>query len=102
MENRVLRHPVLGEMEERKILTFTFNGQKIQAYEGETVAAALLAAGIRVFRHSHKLHEPRGVFCSIGHCTDCAMRVDGVENVKTCVTRVKEGMQVVSETLWEK
>ncbi|MBQ3103478.1 MAG: (2Fe-2S)-binding protein [Oscillospiraceae bacterium] len=101
MENRVLHHPVLGDMEERKILTFTFNGREVQAYEGETVAAALIAAGIRVFRHSHKLHEPRGVFCSIGHCTDCAMQVDGVENVKTCVTRVKEGMRVVSESLKE-
>jgi len=101
MENRVLHHPVLGDMGERKILTFTFNGREVQAYEGETVAAALIAAGIRVFRHSHKLHEPRGVFCSIGHCTDCAMQVDGVENVKTCVTRVKEGMRVVSESLKE-
>ena len=101
MENRVLNHPVLGEMQERKVLTFYFNGKPIKAYEGETVAAALIAAGIRVFRHSHKLHEPRGVFCSIGHCTDCAMQVDGIENVKTCITRVKDGMQVVSETFAE-
>mgnify|MGYP001469345824 CR=1 FL=1 len=97
MENRVMRHPVLGDAKEREIIHFTYNGKPLEAYEGESVAAALIANGIRVFRHSSKKHEPRGVFCAIGHCTDCVMRVDGVENVKTCVTRVKEGMEVFGE-----
>jgi len=97
VENRVMRHPVLGDAKEREIIHFTYNGKPLEAYEGESVAAALIANGIRVFRHSSKKHEPRGVFCAIGHCTDCVMRVDGVENVKTCVTRVKEGMEVFGE-----
>jgi len=92
-----MRHPVLGDAKEREIIHFTYNGKPLEAYEGESVAAALIANGIRVFRHSSKKHEPRGVFCAIGHCTDCVMRVDGVENVKTCVTRVKEGMEVFGE-----
>lgn len=97
MENRIIDHPVLGKLQERKIIKFTYNGKPVLAYNGESIAAALTAADIRVFRNSRKYHEPRGVFCAIGHCTDCIMKVNGVENVKTCMTIAEEGMEVVSE-----
>ena len=41
-----------------------------------------------------KEHKPRGIFCAIGRCTDCVMVVDGVPNVRTCITPLKEGMDV--------
>ena len=41
-----------------------------------------------------KRHEPRGIFCAIGRCTDCKMTVDGVPNTRTCITLVKDGMRV--------
>ena len=69
----------------------------MEAYEGEPIAAALLAGGIRVFRHTHKKGEPRGVFCGIGRCTDCMMTVDGVPNVRTCVTPAREGMVIETQ-----
>ena len=93
---RILQHPVLGPAPERGAVTIYYNGEPVPALEGDTVAAALSAAGIRVFRHSHRLNAPRGLFCGIGHCTDCAMEVDGVPNTRVCVTRVKDGMQVNS------
>mgnify|MGYP002597611626 CR=1 FL=1 len=64
------------------------------AREGDPIAAALMANGIRTFRHTARYHEPRGLFCGIGQCTDCVMEVDGKPNVKTCITRVREGMTV--------
>lgn len=66
----------------------------MEAREGEPIAMALTAAGIRVFRTTEKLHEPRGVYCSMGRCSDCMMIVDGQPNVRTCVTLVKDGMRV--------
>lgn len=90
---RVTEHPFL-EITEEKSLTFYFNGQPLEAKEGDTIAAALMANGIRVFRETKRRHEPRGLFCAIGQCTDCVMVVDGKPNVRTCVTLVKEGMQV--------
>jgi predicted molibdopterin-dependent oxidoreductase YjgC len=45
-----------------------------------------------VFRHTRKYHESRGFFCGIGHCTDCIMEVDGIPNVRTCITPVQPGM----------
>lgn len=89
-------HPVLGPLAPREEVTFYYNGAPVAAHAGDTVAGALYACGVRVFGHTHKRGAPRGVFCSIGHCTDCMMTVDGADNVRTCITPVKEGMRVES------
>ena len=97
-ESRVIyEHPILGEMEEKKPVTIYYDGKPITAREGDMVASALMAAGIRSFRYTKRNHEPRGVFCAIGRCTDCMMIVDGRPNVRTCVTPVREGMQVETQ-----
>ena len=94
---RVLDHPVLGKMEERKRIAIYVDGKEILAFEGEPVAAALVAAGIKVFRYTSNRDEPRGIFCAIGRCTDCVMTVDGQPNVRTCVTLAEEGMKVETQ-----
>ena len=73
------------------------DGRKVEAYEGEPVAASLWAAGIKKFRYTKKEKKPRGYFCGLGRCTDCVMVVDGIPNVRTCVTAVKEGMVVETQ-----
>jgi len=93
---RVEKHPVLGDREVGRLVSITVDGKEIQAVEGEPIAAALLAQGMRVMRKTPRFGEPRGVFCGIGRCTDCIMTVDGVPNVRTCVTPVKDGMVVTS------
>ena len=72
--------------------------EAIVAYEGETVAAALLAAGRRAFRHTVS-SEPRGIFCGIGLCFDCLVTVEGVGNVRACLTPVREGMKVITSSI---
>lgn len=94
---RVEKHPILGDLPEVKTVTIIVDGKEIQAREGEMVAAALTAAGIRTFRKTPIHHKPRGIFCAIGRCTDCAMTVDGVPNVRTCITRVREGMVIETQ-----
>ena len=95
---RILYHPILGEVKPRKKVTLTFDGKPVEAYEGEPIAAALIAAGVRVFRHTTKRNEPRGIFCALGRCTDCVMTVDGQPNVRTCVTPVSGGMVIETQT----
>jgi len=94
---RIFHHPILGKLGEKRKITFEVNGKKMTAYEGEPIAAALLAAGIRVLRMSPKRKEPRGVFCAIGRCTDCVMIVDGQPNVRTCVTPARDGMKIQTQ-----
>ena len=91
---RVRQHPILGDAPPARRVTIWVDGEPVEAVEGEPIAAALLAAGRHVFRHTPRRGEPRGVFCGIGRCTDCVMTVDGVPNVRTCVTPVKDGMIV--------
>ncbi len=94
MDLRVRKHPVLGEMAKGDLVTIYVDGRPLSAREGEPVAAALYANGIKVTRFSSISGEPRGPFCMIGRCTECAMTVDGVPNVRTCLTPVREGMKV--------
>jgi sarcosine oxidase subunit alpha len=91
---RITIHPILGLQKERKKVTIDINGKKIEAYEGEPIAAALWNAGIRDFRYTRKRKEPRGFFCGIGLCTDCKMIVNGIPNIRTCVTLVEKGMKI--------
>lgn len=97
METRIAEHPILGVQQKGKKVSFTYNGKTIEGYEGEPIAAALKAAGLMVHRYTAKEHKPRGIFCAIGRCTDCVMIVDGVPNVRTCVTSLKEGMDVKTQ-----
>ncbi len=94
---RVYDHPILGKMKKGKKITIEVDGKKIEAYEGEPIAAALGAAGIKVFHFTPERDEPRGIFCAIGRCTDCVMVVNGQPNVRTCVTPVEEGMKVKTQ-----
>lgn len=94
---RLQEHPIV-DFKRGKEVTIYFNGQPIKAYEGETVAAALYAAGVRVFSRSFRWHRPRGFFCAIGKCSACMMEVDGIPNVRTCKVYVRDGMQVRTQS----
>ena len=90
---RIGKHPVI-DFDRQSTFTFRYNGQEVEAREGETIAAALCAAGIAKLRDSTRSHRPRGLFCAIGDCSSCAMEVNGVSNVRTCITRAEPGMEV--------
>ena len=79
-----------------RALQLMVDGQPVPAYEGETIAAALLAAGRRTLRHTIPGGESRGLFCGIGVCFDCLVMVDGMHTVRACVTPVQDGMQVTT------
>ena len=94
---RIDDHPVLGKAERGRKITLKVDGEPVMAFEGETIAAALISSGRRVFRYTKKRKEPRGVFCALGRCTDCVMMVDGQPNVRTCVTQAQDGMVIQTQ-----
>ncbi len=94
---RVTAHPILGPLDATPIVTIHVDGRAIPAVAGEPIASALIAAGILTFRRTQAAQEPRGYFCGIGLCSDCMMVVDGVPNVRTCVTPVRDGMTVTTQ-----
>lgn len=93
---RIVEHPILDFQRGEKV-SFLFDGQQVEGYTGETIAAALHAAGVRILGHSPELHRPRGLFCAIGNCSSCLMVVNGEPNVRVCVEKVQPGMQVETQ-----
>ncbi len=91
-------HPILDfAHEEKKMVTFTFDNKEMKGFEDDPIAAALHANGIQVYRITPKTERTRGFFCAIGKCSSCFMIVDGVPNVRTCVTPLKAGMKVETQ-----
>jgi glycine/D-amino acid oxidase-like deaminating enzyme len=76
-------------------ISFQFDGQSIAALEGETIAAALSAAGIIIFRHTRS-GAPRGVHCGVGACWDCVVTVNGRLGQRACKTLAADGLTVSS------
>jgi sarcosine oxidase subunit alpha len=87
--------PQPGERLNRaKQVTFTFDGKKVKAYEGDTIGSALYAAGRRIFGRSFKYHRPRGLMCVSGSCPNCICSVNGAPGARACVEPVREGLVV--------
>mgnify|MGYP001194201746 CR=1 FL=1 len=94
MSNRIVDHPVLGRLEQRERVVFTFDGQEYEGLAGDTIASALLANHVRILRVHEESGDPRGIYCNIGHCFECRVTVNGVSGVRACLTEIAEGMVV--------
>jgi sarcosine oxidase subunit alpha len=77
-----------------KKITFTFDGKKVEGYEGDTIASALYAAGQRTFGRSFKYHRRRGLMCVAGQCPNCICAVDGAPGARACTEPAREGITV--------
>ncbi|HVF11034.1 MAG TPA: (2Fe-2S)-binding protein, partial [Abditibacteriaceae bacterium] len=97
---RLPAHPAQNGSGERRPITFDFDGTPVEAYEGDSVAAALFANGRRIFSRSFKYHRPRGLLCCAGRCPACLMNVDGTPNVRSCTTPARDGMEVKHQNAW--
>ncbi|MBU5266744.1 (2Fe-2S)-binding protein [Virgibacillus proomii] len=93
---RLENHPILGKLNRKKTINFTFDNQEISGMENEPIAAALLANGIRTLRLHEETAKPRGIYCNIGHCFECRVTVNGIQGKRACLTPIKEGMVVQS------
>ena len=83
--------------ERGRVLGIVVDGHEVAAYEGESLAAALLASGRRVTRWTARAGEARGYFCGMGVCQDCLLTVDGLPNVRACMTPVRAGLRVETQ-----
>lgn len=96
MSSAPARLPSGHGLERGAALSLTLDERTVTAYEGETVAAVLLAEGHVAVRTTPR-GSPRGVYCGMGVCFDCLVVVDGVPNTRACVTWVREGMSVARQ-----
>lgn len=81
------------------LVNLVVDGVPVPAYGGETLAAALLAAGLQAFAYTRGA-RPRLPLCNMGTCFDCALTVDGVDLVRACLVPVADRMQVRTSRAW--
>lgn len=93
-EPRELRVPPPAGPHRGGPFTFSFQGRTVTAYPGETIGAALLAAGVRILRTTRTGGRPRGLFCGIGACFDCLVTVNDRPTQRACLTPVAAGDHV--------
>jgi hypothetical protein len=74
-----------------------FRGTPISAEPGQSVGAALVAAGILDWRTTRKGGRPRGLFCGIGVCFDCLITIDGVPDQRACLIPAADGMRLADD-----
>jgi D-hydroxyproline dehydrogenase subunit gamma len=77
-----------------RAVSILVDGEVLLAYDGESLAAALIASGRRFTRWTARTGEPRGYFCGMGVCQDCLVTADGSPNVRACMLPVREGLRV--------
>ncbi|CAN2202675.1 2Fe-2S iron-sulfur cluster binding domain containing protein [Candidatus Nanopelagicaceae bacterium] len=82
---------------EKREVSFTFNGISFKGIEGQSIAAALMATGVRELRKTRFEEEPRLIFCGIGICFDCVVVVNGVANQRACLIEISEGAKIESQ-----
>jgi predicted molibdopterin-dependent oxidoreductase YjgC len=84
----------LPEAEAAASVKLTVDGASVRACAGDSVAAALLAAGYEHCRGAPVSGAKRGPYCMMGVCFECLVTIDGVGNRQGCLTLVREGMHV--------
>jgi D-hydroxyproline dehydrogenase subunit gamma len=78
-------------------VALTVDGKPVRARSGDTVAAALLSAGIEHCRTTPVTGAPRAPYCLMGVCFDCLVTIDGVGSRQACLVPVREGMKVETQ-----
>lgn len=94
---RIREHPYLSFQSRGRAVRLTFDGKEIEAYEDESIGAALHASGFHTLNRSFKYHRPRGLYCMSGRCPNCAMRVNAVPSVRVCIEPARDGTIVESQ-----
>jgi predicted molibdopterin-dependent oxidoreductase YjgC len=84
----------IGSIKRKDKIILSVNDKKIPAHKGETLLAALIAAGYKSLKESPLRGEPRGALCGMGVCFECIVTVNGESNIRSCMTEVEDNMKV--------
>jgi predicted molibdopterin-dependent oxidoreductase YjgC len=84
----------IAGIDRQPMFNILVNSRAIAATPGETVLAALTAAGFKVLKKSNVRGEARGPFCGMGVCYECLVTIDGVPKQRSCMVEVAENMEI--------
>lgn len=84
----------IASIDRNEKVNFTVNGREVTAYKGETLLAALMASGYKHLKTSAVKKQPRGALCGMGVCFECIVTVNGIPNIRSCMTEIENNMKV--------
>ncbi|WP_281512630.1 (2Fe-2S)-binding protein [Mammaliicoccus vitulinus] len=93
MTDRIINHKILDDID-LNMVPFTWNNKILYGNEGESITAALLSNNIRKLREHEKDSQPRGMYCNIGHCSECRVTINGKKNQRACLTSLTKDMMI--------
>ncbi|MEX4005154.1 sarcosine oxidase subunit alpha family protein [Paraburkholderia sp. EG285A] len=104
MSAQIFRRPNGGRINRGAERSFTFDGRRFSGYDGDTLASALLANGVRLVGRSFKYHRPRGIF-SAGSEEPNALITLGADsrtepNTRATTVELFEGLSARSQNAW--
>lgn len=80
----------------RSTVALRVDGARVEARIGDTVAAAMMAAGVTAFRASPVGGGARAPYCMMGVCFECLVTIDGVPSRQSCLVAVHDGMEIAT------
>jgi hypothetical protein len=96
-ERRLAPH---GDLERGAPIDLEIEDETVVAYAGESVAAAMIATGRLVFRSGPRPGQVRGLYCGMGVCFECLVTINGCANQRACMTEVRPGMRIQTQSGW--
>ncbi|MEN8153022.1 MAG: (2Fe-2S)-binding protein [Acidobacteriota bacterium] len=87
----------INSVERKEKVELIVNGSVVSAYKGESLLAALIAAGYKSLKKSAVKKEYRGGFCGMGVCFECLVTINGKPNLRACMYSVENGMEIITD-----
>ncbi len=87
----------INSVERKEKVNFIVNGVEVPAYKGESLLAALIAAGYKSLKKSPVKKESRGALCGMGVCFECLVTINGKPNLRACMYSVEDRMEIITD-----
>jgi len=101
---KAFRNPTGGAINRSRPVRFTFDDRHYDGFEGDTLASALLANGVRIVARSFKYHRPRGIFASGAEEPNALVRIGEAgyaePNLKATQVELRDGLVARSQNCW--
>ncbi len=83
-----------------KSVSFQFDGKIYQGFQGDTIASALAANGVRLLSRSFKYHRPRGIFTMIGRDANSLVQVEDEPNARADIYPIQNGLVAQAQNVF--
>lgn len=94
-----LPSPWGSRIDRKSSVKFSFEGRSFEGFDGDSVASALAASGVRMLSRSFKYHRPRGILTMAGQDANTLVQIGAEPNVRADIRPLRAGMDVSAQNV---